>query len=326
MRKIIAVLLSIMLLFTACGGKKGEFYTRDIYAMDTVISISVPNGTKDVSDLTDRAVAYINTIEYATSAHRNDSELSRLNSTSGSYSASTELAEVMDKAIRIASDTDGAYDPTCLPIAGLWNIKEGGPVPAPSAIEYTLPFVNYKELAIQGNSVIKKSAVSVDLGGIAKGYALEKTVNILKENAEYGMVSFGGNVAVWGQKPDGSSWEIGIKDPYDTESVVGKIKVDDGYVSVSGDYERFFEQDGVRYHHIFDPATGYPVNNGVHSVAVYTRDGALGDALSTALFVMGYEKAIEYYEKTDYEFEALFVTEEGIFMTEGMKGMFVNEN
>ena len=162
--------------------------------------------------------------------------------------------------------------------------------------------------------------------GFGLGWIVCKVVTMLSEKAPYGMISFGGNVGVWGQKPTGGAWEIGIKDPFDTEGVVGKIRTDGGFVSVSGDYERFFEVDGKKYHHIFDPKTGYPVDNGLRSVAVYTKDAALGDALSTALFVMGYDKAMEFYNSGIYDFEALFITDNEILMTKGMEEMFTYEN
>ena len=232
----------------------------------------------------------------------------------------------MKYAIDIAEATEGAYDPTVLSLTELWNVTDGGYLPTESEVNMALSCVGHKELSLEGDIIVKTSAVRVDLGGIAKGYALGRVVEMLSDEAPYGMVSFGGNIGVWGEKPGGGDWEIGIKDPFDTNKIIGKIVTDGGYVSVSGDYERYFEKDGKRYNHIFDPQTGYPVDNGLHSVTVYTEDAALGDALSTALFVMGYEKAMEFYNSGKYDFEALFITDDDILMTKGMEEIFTYEN
>ncbi len=300
MRRFFPLLLMVVLCLTGCQPK--GYLSRDMYAMNTVISVNIPADVKGADALMEEAQLLIDGLEAKLSATREQSEIS-----TGEYS--DETLSVLDYAYEISRNTGGAYDPECLALTRLWRINDGGYIPDEEEIS----------AALEKNDI--------DLGGIAKGYALQKTVELLSEKAEYGMVSFGGNVGVWGNKPDGTDWTVGIKDPYDTSSVVGKVILSDGgYIAVSGDYERYFEQDGIRYHHIFDPETGYPVYNGTHSTAVYTKDGALGDALSTALFVMGYDKAIELYNSGIYEFEALFVTDEGVFMTKGMEEMFINEN
>ena len=319
--------MAFVLLLSGCGAKK-EYFTRDIYAMNTVISINVPSSVKKAEKYCNDAVYYINELDGIMSVTDPESALSAMNNSAAPIKIEGDLLSVMEYALDIAKKTEGAFDPTCYSLTELWKISDGGYLPTLNEVSMALSYVDYKALTLQVGTLSKSSAVRVDLGGIAKGYALGKTVMMLAENVSYGMISFGGNVGVWGEKPDGSKWEIGIKDPFNTEKTVGKIILPDlgGYVSVSGDYERCFEEDGKRYHHIFDPETGYPVDNGIHSVAVYTKDATVGDALSTALFVMGTEKAMEFYKSGVYEFEALFVTDDGIEMTKGMEEMFVNEN
>ena len=326
MRKIILLLLAALTLFTACAKEKGEYYTREIYCMNTVISINVPSDTKAVEGLCNEAVYNIYELESDLSVTMGESDVTKFNQSATEYAPKEDLLTLMQYALDMAKNTDGAYDPTVLPLTELWNITEGGYLPTDSEVAMALSTVGYGAVSIEDGKLLKSSAVRVDLGSIAKGYALGKTVNQLSENIPYGMVSFGGNVGVWGTKPDGSLWEIGIKNPLDTEKIIGKILVSSGYVSVSGDYERYFEKDGKRYHHIFDPKTGYPADNGIRSVAVYTTDATAGDALSTALFVMGYDKAIELYNSGEYDFEALFVIDGDIKMTEGMEEMFTYEN
>ncbi len=326
MRRSVILLICVLMLFTACTKNENEYYTREIYSMNTVINVNVAPDVKNIEGICNEAVYYIYELEAKLSANSKDGMLSKFNSTSEPFKAEEEFLNIMHYAIDIANATEGAYDPTVLSLTKLWNITEGGYLPTESEVAMAQSNVDYKAISLEEDMLIKSAAVCVDLGGIAKGYALGKVVRTLSEDIPYGMVSFGGNVGVWGEKPDGSSWEIGIKNPFNTETVIGKIIADGGYVSVSGDYERYFEVAGKRYHHIFDPKTGYPVDNGLRSVAVYTSDATVGDALSTALFVMGYDKAMEFYNSGLYDFEALFITDDDVLMTKGMEEMFTYEN
>ncbi len=326
MRRLIILLICALMLFTACAKNENEYYTRDIYSMNTVINVNISPDVKNIEAICNEAVYYIYELEAKLSATVKDSTVSKFNSTADSYKAEGDFLEVMKHAVDVSYATEGAYDPTVLTLTKLWNITEGGYIPTASEVNMALSNVDYTALTLEGDMISKSFAVCVDLGGITKGYALGKVVDMLSAAAPYGIISFGGNIGVWGEKPEGGPWEIGIKNPFNTEGIVGKIITDGGFISVSGDYERYFEDAGRRYHHIFDPETGYPVDNGIRSVAVYTEDAALGDALSTALFVMGYDKAMEFYNSGIYDFEALFITEDDILMTEGMEEMFTYEN
>lgn len=312
-------------MLTGCSFEKG-YAGRDIYAMNTVISLNIPQNTKNAEELLSKAEELIYFYENSLSVTKKESEVSLFNKSKDMLELSPDAFSLISTALDVSKNTNGAYDPTCLYLTELWDITNGGYLPTDEEISSALKKTDYSLLSTEKNTLKKASSdIKIDLGGVAKGYSLQKAAELLAKDTEYGMISFGGNVGVWGKKPDGSKWEIGIKDPFDTNDVIGYFRIDGGYVSVSGDYERFFEKDGVRYHHIFDTKTGYPVDNGVHSVAVYTRDGALGDALSTALFVMGFEKSLELYESNIYDFEALFVTDNGLFMTEGAKELFTEK-
>lgn len=322
MRKLLLLALSALICLTSCQ-KKAEYISRDIYAMSTVISVKIPKNAKNGDALLKETEDLILSLEALLSATNENSEISLFNQSRSEIILSDDTAEVMKTAIDVAVNTRGAYNPACLSLTELWDISGGGYLPTEEEIAEALSKADYSLLTMDSNTLSKSDPdIRIDLGGVAKGYALEKCIEALRTDCEYGMISFGGNVGVWGTKPDSSKWEIGVKDPFDTSRTVGYFSIDEGYISVSGDYERYFEKDSVRYHHIFDTETGYPADNGVHSVAVYTRDGALGDALSTALFVMGYEDAVELYQSEIYNFEALFVTDNGILMTEGAKELF----
>ena len=165
--------------------------------------------------------------------------------------------------------------------------------------------------------------VEVDLGSVAKGYAGDVLTGLLKANGvKSALLDLGGNIQTVGTKPDGSSWRIGVRDPEDENGYIGVVSVSDKAVVTSGGYERYFEQDGVRYWHILDPETGAPARSGLASVTVVGDSGLLCDALSTALFVMGLDRALEHW-RTYRDFEAVFVCEDGsVTVTAGLEDSF----
>ena len=169
--------------------------------------------------------------------------------------------------------------------------------------------------------------MKIDLGGIAKGYTSSRIMDIFKENGiTSGLVNLGGNVQALGTKTDGSNWRVAVQSPDDTEDYLGVLSIRDKAVITSGGYERYFEQDGVTYHHIIDPKTGYPAENGLVSVTIVSSDGTLADGLSTSLFIMGEEKAAEFWKAHSNEFEAIFATDDGtIYVTEGLKDSFTTD-
>ena len=186
-------------------------------------------------------------------------------------------------------------------------------------------------MAISGTTVTLDEGTQIDLGGIAKGYASDRVAAIFTEHkVPRGLVRLGGNILAWGDRPDGAGWRIGIQDPADpdnSEALAGVLELKDAFAVTSGSYQRYFEEDGKTYHHIIDPATGYPADSGLTSVTVVadrnTGSGTLCDALSTALFVMGEEQALEYWRSGAYDFQMVLVTEDGrVVATDGLKDCF----
>lgn len=160
--------------------------------------------------------------------------------------------------------------------------------------------------------------MEIDLGSIAKGYTGNRLVELLSENGvKNALLNHGGNVHVLGTKPDGTPWRVAVADP-NGDVYAGVVEVVDKAVVTSGGYERYFELDGIRYHHIIDPTTGYPANNSFLPGTIVGSDGAVCDALATALFVMGPERAAEFWKGSD-DFEAVFITTDGICITEGLE-------
>ncbi len=303
--KNICLLLCIAVTF-AFSASCSRYDENTFFALDTLIYF------KTDSELPNGVAAFINEYEKRLSRIVNGSYISNLNA-GIAQADDEEINELIKSSVELGKSTEGAFDITCGALAELWNIKSDEPrVPSDTEISDVLKNVGYEKLTFTSSGIDTNGAV-IDLGGIAKGYIAQKTVEYLKQNGvTSGVASFGGNIAVIGAKQNGDGWRIGIKDPENTSKTVGTLALTAGYVSVSGGYERYFEKDGVRYHHIFDRKTGMPADSDILSVAVIADDGTLADALSTALFVMGADKAMSFYESGEYDFEAVIVKNNGV--------------
>jgi thiamine biosynthesis lipoprotein len=235
---------------------------------------------------------------------------------------SSEAADLVSDALRIADETHGVFDPTIGPISSLWNISENPRVPSPDEIAVALPLINFRDVEVKGNTVaLQKSGMQLDLSGIAKGLAADLAIEIYKQNGiENAILYLGGNVYVYGDKKDGSDFNVGLRNPQGTaKDYVAIIPVKNTSVVTSGVYERNFESGGKTYHHLFDPKTGYPTENGLLAVTVVCQNSAKADALSTALFVMGLEDGLAFAEQTE-DIEAVFFTNNGeIYVTSGLE-------
>lgn len=321
------LLLSVLLIavFSTSCGSESRYYDNEYFLMDSYMTVRLATEGLDEDDLAEisaKAMKCVKDIENAISVTVEDSDVSIFNASSdGIDGAGEDFINVLSVAVRVAELTDGAYDPTIAPLVDLWNISGGGPVPADDKIKGLLPNIGYGKLSLDGNHITKSAPeVTVDFGGIGKGYAVQRAIGLLSESeVEYGLCSFGSTVGVFGTKPDGEKFRVTVCDPDDTAQSIGEFKIDSGYISSSGDYERFFESDGVRYHHILDPETGYPVQNELRGVSVYSSNGQVSDALSTALYVMGVEKGLEFYASEQLDFEAVFITDDEIYLTDGLK-------
>ncbi len=285
--------LLICVLLTGCAGAEAPMQ-ESVFAMDTLMELKLwgaeaEAAAKEVKGLLAR-------LEADWSVSEADSLICQLNRGQGSPDAGQQA--LLEEALALQTLTGGAFDPKMLAHMELWGFRSGN---------YRVP--DGKALA----QVEKKW----DLGGILKGYAGEQAVKILEQHrVDRAILNLGGNVQTYGQKPDGSPWIIAIQDPkggsLGNVSVVGTMAV-----VTSGDYQRFFELDGRRYHHILDPKTGRPAESGLCSVTVICPSGTRADALSTALFVMGLEEGSRFWRENG-DFEAVFVTAQGkIYATEG---------
>ena len=179
-----------------------------------------------------------------------------------------------------------------------------------------------------GEISFKNRGMEIDFGGIGKGYITDELVKILtEEKVESAIINLGGNVFGFKKKPDGSLWNVAIRDPNEPDKYMAVIKLEDSAVITSGGYERYFEKDGVTYHHILDPRTGKPSNSNLKSVSIVSKDGTLADALSTSLFIMGEEGAAEYWKKNGNNFDIILMTKDNrLLISNNIKGKVMSDN
>jgi thiamine biosynthesis lipoprotein len=316
---ILAAMGSVFLL-GGCGSQKQA--SQDFYAMDTVMNITA-YGAKSEEAVTE-CVQYINSLEAKISRTREDSEISQLNAADGELTElSEQTADILSDALEIAQTTQGAFDPTVAPLSDLWQIgTEDAHLPQEEEIQDALQGVGYTNVSQDGTTVTMKAGTRIDLGGIGKGYAADHVVEILKKyRVKRAIVSLGGNIYAVGSKEKGVDWKVAITDPDNEQNYLGTLSVSDTSVVTSGDYERYFEQDGKRYCHIFDASTGYPAETDLRSVTVVTPDSTLADGYTTALFVMGHDKAIAFCEENNIE-AVLVRNDHTVFVTDGIKDRF----
>ena len=307
-----AALLTAFLLTgcTTSAPQEGEFF-----AMDTLMSVKLWGGEAATSDIS----AEINRLEALLSATRETSVLSQLNA-AGSAELSGKTASLLAQALALSERTGGTFDPTVYPLVEAWGFpSKEYRVPDRTELDTLLSCVGTKHVHFDGSAVTLDAGTRLDLGGIAKGYAAQCCAELLKgKGVEAAILSLGGNVQTIGSKPDGSAWVVGIADPSDPSQAIAVLTFEGSMALVtSGAYQRYFEEDGVIYHHILDPQTGLPADSGLSSVTVLAEDGTLADGLSTALFVMGLEEGTRFWRESN-DFEAVFLTSEGkILATEG---------
>lgn len=294
-----------------------ESVSLDFFAMDTTIKFTA-YGDKDTLEGAKKTVT---DIEKKVSVTDSESEIYHINQ-NGSGTVTGNACDLMQEALEMCKRTDGRLDISVYPIVRAWGFTVGDyKVPDESVIKSMLPMVDYSKVKFdkETGNVSISPGMTIDLGSIAKGYAGQQSAEYLRDNGvTSAILNLGGNVQTIGSKPDGTPWKVGIKDPKgDTPIMV--LSVINKAVITSGGYERYFEQDGKKYWHIMDPSTGHPAYSGLSSVTIVGEDGAVCDALSTSLFVMGLEKAADFWKKSN-DFEAVFMTDSGeVYITEGLK-------
>lgn len=297
MKKIVALLLVVSCLLSGCA-LAGKTEKSTVFCMDTVMELQVTgeNRVQGIQEVT----KLLRQLEQIWSYTDADSTIYKMNA--GDFSPEQPQREIIDKAEALSRRTGGALNLRLGAVSEVWGFRDGAQkVPTQDAIDAALAQKKW------------------DMGAVIKGYAGQEAAELLENipNIDCAILNLGGNVQTVGEKPGGQPWKIGIQNPaggtpLGTISVTGTASI-----VTSGDYQRYFEKDGVRYHHIMDPETGRPAQSALTSVTVIARDGLTADALSTALFVMGLEQGSAFWRESD-DFEAVFVQTDGkIYATEG---------
>lgn len=322
-RRLLLIQLAALLVILSSCSTKPEKADTTIFAMDTLIYLEV-YGDGAQAAVTE-AVEKLYFLDGTLSAVKEDSEVSKINKSDGSFAqVSNEVLEQLNAALEVSHRSGGAFDISILPLAALWGFgTEGARVPSGEEIEAARRYVDYRRIEVSGSSVRLTEGMSITLGAIAKGYASQALADLFEgRGISSALVSLGGNVQVVGSKPDGSKWRIALQDPVNAGETAGILELSDVAAVTSGGYERYFEQEGKIYHHILDPKTGSPSESGLVSVTIVCENGMTADALSTALFVLGEGEAIEYWRNFG-GFEALLITDDGrLLVTEGLRGSF----
>lgn len=321
----IFLLTLCIVAFTACqNSDEDKKASKDIFAMDTYMTVTAYG--KNAENAVDKAVDEINRLETVLSAQKKESDIYKLNQT-GSGTLSADTKDIVSEALKINKTTNGAFDISIYPLMVKWGFTtQKYNVPSKSEISKLLKNIDSSKIEFdeKSSSIKLGKNMKIDLGGIAKGYTSSRVMQIFKDcGVTSGLVSLGGNVQALGTKTDGTDWQIAIENPDKSSDYIGVVSVKDKAVITSGGYERYFEKNGKTYHHILDPKTGYPAESGLKSVTIVSDNGTLADALSTSLFVMGKEKALDYWREHKNEFDTVLVEDNGnITITDGLKKVF----
>lgn len=322
------VLIGTIFLCAGChSGDAGEAKkeikkeSKEFFAMNTIIDLTVY--AEEPSEILAEAGKRIQNYENLFSVNIDTSDVAKLNRAGGTpVQVSPETYELIQKGIEVSERTGGLFDISVYPLVRAWGFTtEEYRIPAQKEREEILKNVDYSRIELSGEYTVRlPEEMQIDLGGIAKGYVSQKLIELFREKPiKAAVVSLGGNVQTYGEKPDGTLFTVGITDPKDGTGILGMIEVGEKAVITSGSYQRYFEKDGVVYHHIMDKRTGAPADSDLKSVTVISDEGERADGLATALFVMGKEKAIEF-DKANEDIQLILIDEQNeVWTSEGIE-------
>lgn len=306
----LVICLLVLLICWGCGQKSTQLqaFKGERFIMDTLVEITVVcedeqkgkaalekafSAFEKINDLTDRFPKYGQKVSAV-------SDVIRINENAGSKPVvvSADTINIIQRSQYYAELSGGAFDITIGPVMDMWGFgKSGQQAPTDEEIKKALSLVDYRKVVLESTSstgFLSNTGMSLDLGGVAKGYATDMAVKALRElGVEHAMINAGGNVYALGGKPDGSPWRVGVQDPRGDKGIIAILSLKDAAAVTSGDYQRYFEQGGVRYHHIVEPSTGQPARDLIQTTVV--ADSATdADILSTLLFVLGPQQGMNF--------------------------------
>ncbi len=307
LKRILSILLILITaLCTGCS-QDPKSASAEIFAMDTVITLSAYGD--NCTNALEAAKKEIYKLEKLFSITNEESDISKLNLANGEITAvSEDTYELIKKSVVCAKLTEGRFDPTIYNVLKLWGFTtDKHSVPKDDDLSEALTSVNYKNIQLKKDNTISViNSSKIDLGGIAKGYIADKAAQAMEAcGIDYGIISLGGNIRTVGHKSSGENFSVGIKSP-ENNNYFATINTDDLSVITSGAYQRNFTANGKTYHHIIDPSSGYPANSDAQSVTIIGKDGAMCDALSTAIYIGGSDYA-ETLQKKQPDFEYIIL-------------------
>ena len=327
------ILLSGIILLAGCSVENAaasiaqdQEFSTELFAMDTYMTLKAYG--EHAQEALEKAEQEIFRLDQLLSTGSSDSEIGLLNQ-SGQAQLSEIASYLMTRSLEVSELSGGAFNPMIYPLMEAWGFTdEKYQIPEQSMIDSLLPLTDLSQVRFEENSgkiQFGMQGMKIDFGGIAKGYTSARVMEIFRESGvSHAVISLGGNVQVLGSKPDGSAWKVAIRNPNDNSGYLGILNTIDQAVITSGGYERYFEENGVIYHHILDPSTGYPANNGLISVTIISDDGTLADGLSTALYVAGLDRAEQIWKNHKDLFDAVFLTSDNqLYITEGVQSEFM---
>ena len=317
-KRVLPLLLALALLLTGCALPPDRAASdASIWAMDTQMNLRLYGDTDGAG--MKAVTAILNRLDHTLSATAEDSALTALNESGRTDDA--DVVYLLSAAQTISAQTDGALDISLLPVSRLWGFQTGSyAVPASAALEALRDRVGMDKLTVRAGTASVPAGTMLDFGALAKGYAADLCRAELEADGLSGILSLGGNIQTVGAKPDGSDWIVGVQDPDDTGRCLLTLHVSGAKAIVaSGDHQRYFIQDGVRYCHVLNPETLSPVRGSLRAVTVIADEGLLADGLSTALFVLGREAGFGLWQRRG-GFEAVWLEADGtVWITPGLR-------
>ncbi len=322
-RKFLLLVLTLGLFLVGCASED-KLESRKEFLMDTIVELDLyGSGNKKAMD---QVYDELFDIEKKLSKTISKSDIFILNRDKKAR-VQDETYYILEKSKDYSRRSKGIFEPTIGGLVSLWDIKadhSNRGLPDPKEIERLLANLDYEKIELGADNMVEiASEQSLDLGAVVKGYAADRARDILLENqVKSAIIDLGGNIYALGSKPSGEAWRIGIKDPAEKEDFLGILSVKDKSVVTSGDYERYFEYESKRYHHIIDPRTGYPADNDLRSVTIVSDSSMDGDAYSTIAFILGLEEGLEFVQSME-DIEAIFVTKDAkVYITQGLRDKF----
>jgi thiamine biosynthesis lipoprotein len=312
------------------GGSTGtigesDYYSESFIAMDAPVTLTIYG--ENAKQAWEDSKKLIESLDLALDSHDADSIIGKLNSSKSALIEDENAKEAIIRGAALSESSGGRFDITIKSVLSLWNIGQPeARIPEAGELADAVRKVGIQNLKIDGKNVELENDAEIDLGGIAKGYAADKVAALLRENGiENALIALSGNIYALGKnEEDGKDWQVGIQDPEHETDYIGVLFLSDISAVTSGGYERYSDLGGKRYHHIFDPKAGYPAESDLASVTIVSKDSALADAYSTALFVMGKEEAVKFQKQNSELFDMILIANDGsVTCSDGLSDKFV---